>query len=172
MLSSLLALCEGNPPVTGGFPSHRASNADVLFFFVASLNKLVNNQLSGVLRQQHVMSLQQVTLNVANGKLVEYAGSVGTQYSMVSYHVIMWSLWHYNDVIMSMMASQITNLMIVYSTVYSGTDQRKHQSSTSLAFVRGIHRWPVNSLNKWPVTRKMFPFDDIIMMSIVEETDL
>ena len=105
MLSSLLALWEGNPPVTGGFPSHRASNADVFFFFVASLNKLLNNQLSGVLRQQHVMSLQQVTLNVANGKLVECAGSVGTQYSMVSYHVIMWSLWHYNDVIMSMMAS-------------------------------------------------------------------
>ena len=53
--------------------------------------------------------------------------------------------------------------IIVYSTVYSGTDHRKHQSSTSLAFVRGIHRWPVNSPHKWPVTRKMFPFDDVIM---------
>ena len=42
-------------------------------------------------------------------------------------------------------------------------DQRKHQSSASLAFVRGIHRWPVNSPHKRPVTRKMFPFDDIIM---------
>ena len=48
-------------------------------------------------------------------------------------------------------------------TVYSGADQRKHQSSTSLAFVRGIHRWPVNSPHKWPVARKMFPFDDVIM---------
>ena len=46
---------------------------------------------------------------------------------------------------------------------YSGTDQRKHQSSASLAFVRGIHRRPVNSPHKWPVTRKMFPFDDVIM---------
>ena len=45
----------------------------------------------------------------------------------------------------------------------SGTDQRKHQSSTSLAFVWGIHRGPVNSPHKWPVTRKMFPFDDVIM---------
>ena len=45
----------------------------------------------------------------------------------------------------------------------SGTDQRKHQSSASLAFVRGIHRRPVNSPHKWPVTRKMFPFDDVIM---------
>ena len=70
---------------------------------------------------------------------------------------------HYSDVIMGVMASQITSLTIVYSTVYSGTDQRKHQSSTSLAFVRGIHRWPLNSPHKWPVTRKMFPFDDVIM---------
>ena len=46
---------------------------------------------------------------------------------------------------------------------YSGADQRKYQSSTSLAFVRGIHRWPVNSPHKGPVTRKMFPFDDVIM---------
>ena len=61
------------------------------------------------------------------------------------------------------MASQITSLMIVYSTVYSGADPRQHQSSASLAFVRGIHRWPVNSPHKWPVTRKLFPFDDVIM---------
>ena len=70
---------------------------------------------------------------------------------------------HYNDVIMSASASQITSIMSVYSTVYSGADQRKHQNSVSLAFVRGIHRWPVNSPHKWPVTRKMFPFDDVIM---------
>ena len=63
---------------------------------------------------------------------------------------------------MSTVASQITSLAFVYSTVYSGTDQRKHQSSASLAFVQGIHRGPVNSLHKWPVTRKMFPFDDVI----------
>ena len=73
------------------------------------------------------------------------------------------SISHYDDVTMSLMASQITSLTIVYSTVYSGEDQRKHQSSASLAFVRGIHRGPVNSPHKWPVTRKMFPFDDVIM---------
>ena len=69
----------------------------------------------------------------------------------------------YRGVIMGAMASQITSLTIVYSTVYSGADQRKHQSSTSLAFVRGIHRRSVNSPHKWPVTRKMFSFDDVIM---------
>ena len=70
---------------------------------------------------------------------------------------------HYNDVLMGSVASQLTSLTIVYSTVYSAADQRKHQSSTALAFVRGIHRGPLNSPHKWPVTRKMFPFDDVIM---------
>ena len=71
---------------------------------------------------------------------------------------------HYDDVIKGAMASQISNLAIVYSTVYSGADQRKHQSYASLAFVWGIHRGPVNSPHKWPVTRKTFPFDDVIMI--------
>ena len=69
---------------------------------------------------------------------------------------------HYSDVIMTTIASQITSLTIVYSIVYSCAEQRKHQGSASLAFVRGIHRWPVNSPHKGPVTRKMFPFDDVI----------
>ena len=71
---------------------------------------------------------------------------------------------HYGDVIIGAIASQTTSLTIVYSTVYSDEDQRKHQSSASLAYVRGIHRGPVNSPHKWPVMRKMFPFDDVIMI--------
>ena len=71
----------------------------------------------------------------------------------------------YSDIIMSMMASQITGISIVYPTICSGTDQRKHQSSASLAFVRGIHWWPVNSPHKGLVTRKIFSFDDIIMLA-------
>ena len=81
---------------------------------------------------------------------------------------IKWRCWkmifHYNDVIMGVIACQITSLTIVYSTVYSDADGRKHQSSASLAFVWGIHRWPVNSPHKWPVTRKLFPFDGVIMV--------
>ena len=73
---------------------------------------------------------------------------------------------NYCDVIMGAIASQITSLTIVYSTVYSDADQRKHQSSASLAFVRGIHRGPVNSPHKWPVTWKMFLFDDVIMFCL------
>ena len=69
---------------------------------------------------------------------------------------------------MRTMASQITSLTIVHSSVYSGVDQRKHQSPASLAFVRRIHRWPVNSPHKGPVTWKMFPFDDVIMMTLLQ----
>ena len=64
---------------------------------------------------------------------------------------------------MSAMTTQIISLTIAYSTVYSGADQRKHQSSAPLAYVIGIHRWPVNFQHKEPGTRKMFPFDDVIM---------
>ena len=70
---------------------------------------------------------------------------------------------HYSDAIMGAMVSQITSLTIVYSTVYSGADQRKHQSSAWLRFVQGTHRWPVNSPHKGPVTRERFPFDNVIM---------
>ena len=70
---------------------------------------------------------------------------------------------HYNDIIMGAMPYQTTSLTIVYLTVYTGTGERKHQSSASLAFVRGIRQWPVNSPHKGPVMQKMFPCDDIIM---------
>ena len=85
-----------------------------------------------------------------------------------------WQMWHrksilrilclhYSDIIMGAMASQITSLTIVNSTVYSGVDERKHQSSASLAIVWWIHQWPLNCPHKWPVRRKVFPFEDVIM---------
>ena len=67
------------------------------------------------------------------------------RYWYISDNGVEWRL-HNNDVIMGTMASQITSLTIVYSTVYSGADQRTHQSSASLAY----------SPHKWPVTRKCF----------------
>ena len=68
---------------------------------------------------------------------------------------------HYIDVIMTTVASQITSPMVVYSIVYSGADQRKHQSSASLG--------PVNSPHKRPVMWKMVPFDDVIMRKQLPE---
>ena len=79
-------------------------------------------------------------------------------------HVTSYSYAHYGDVIMSPMASQNARLTILCSNVYSGTDQRKPKSSAWLAFVWGIHRWPVNSPHKGWVTRNMFPFGDPIMV--------
>ena len=73
-----------------------------------------------------------------------------------NYYCVEFIWLHYSDVIIGVMASQITSLTICYSTVYSGADQWKHQSSASPAFVRGIHRRPVNTPHKWPVTRKCF----------------
>ena len=67
---------------------------------------------------------------------------------------------NYSDIIMSMMASQITGISIVCSTVCTGADQGKHQSFASLAFIRWIHGWLVDSPHKGPVTWKVFPFND------------
>ena len=72
----------------------------------------------------------------------------------------------FNDVIMSAMVYQITSDTIVYSTVYSDAEQRKHQGSASVDFVWGIHRWPVNSPHKGPVTRKLFPYHNVIMKAL------
>ena len=84
-------------------------------------------------------------------------------------------LIYYSDVILSMMATEITGVLIVCSTVYSGTNQRKHQSfnqrkhqsSASLAFVMGIHQWPMDYPQKGPIMWQMFPFDDVSMMWII-----
>ena len=67
---------------------------------------------------------------------------------------------------MGTIASQINSPATFYSTVYSDADQREYQSSASLACVQGIHLRPVNSLHKWPVTRKVFPFDDVVITSM------
>ena len=92
-----------------------------------------------------------------------YSHSYSNSYSYISKPML---LYHYNDVIMSTMASQITSITTLYSIIYWSVHQRKHQSSASLTFMRGIHRGPVNSPHKGPVTRKMFPFDEVIMMML------
>ena len=85
-------------------------------------------------------------------------------YQFYSYLLV--SSLHNSDVMMSAMVSQITCVSIVCSTVCPGVDQRKLQSSASLAFVRAIHRWTMDyphKRDKGPVTREMFLFDGVIM---------
>ena len=141
----------GNPPVTGGFPSQRPVTRSFDIFFDPRLNKRLGKQS----RRRWFETPSRSLWRHCN---------VRTQY--VPQHIEAWTQWstfHYNDVIMTTIASQITSLTVVYSIVYSDADQIKHQSSASLAFVWGIHRRPVNSPHKWPVTRRMFSFDDVIM---------
>ena len=73
-----------------------------------------------------------------------------------------WQLWHHNE------RDGVSNHWRLYCLLNRLFRRRskKYQSSASLAFVRGIHRWPVNFPHKGPVTRKIFPFDDVVMQSI------
>ena len=113
-------------------------------------------------------ALAAVSINIMSGNL-PWLCSHGTTYmkncTQLSLMPMLFGNCHYSDVKISTMAYQIASLKIVYSTVYPGADQRKHRRSASLAFVTGIHRWPVNSPHKGPVTRKMFPFDYVILVS-------
>ena len=131
------------------FPTYKARNVQ-FWYLIVSLNKQLNKKLSC----WWLTGYYPCVSCVITCKVWPY------------YNTIIFAKHHYSDVIMSVMASQITSLTIVYSTVYSGADQRKHQSSTSLAFVRGIHWWLVKSPHKWPVTQKIFPFDAVIMDAV------
>ena len=103
---------------------------------------------------------------------IQYKYTKGENYIFTCHHrcICIWRyIFHYNDVTMGAIAFQMTSLTIVYSIVYSDADQRKHHSSVSLAEVRGINRGPVNSPHKWPVTRKMFPFDDVMFYQFTKQ---
>ena len=138
-----------NPLVTGGLRSQRPATRSCDLFFDVRLSK----RLSKPSRRRWFLTPSRWLWRQCNSKItIKDIGQMG--------------LPHYNDAIMSVMAPQITSLTIVDTTVYSGTDQRKLQSAASLAFVREIHKWLVNSPRKGPVTRKMFAFDDVIMTKL------
>ena len=150
-------------PVTGEFPAQRPVTHSFDVFFDLRLNKQLSKQPWGWLFE----TLSRPLWRHCN-YIIKFVDSKSQQNTAKCYPCA--GFFHYGDVILGTMASQITSIVIVYSTVYSGADQRKHQSSASLAFVRGIHRGPVNSPHKWPVTQKMFPFDDVIMLHALQAT--
>ena len=153
--SSSMAFYEGKAPIDG-FPSQSATNAELFRGFCCQ-SGYAGEQTTELPATWAVITPMGRHCNDVQGMLIVHDRCS-----------------HYDDVRMGAIVSLITSLTIVYSTVYSDADQRKHQSSASLAFVWGIHRGPVNSPHKWPVTRKMFPFDDVIMIStltIVHFTD-
>ena len=149
----------------GEFPAQRPVTRSFDVFFDLRPNKRLSKQPWGWWFETPSWSLWRHC-----NESLKYVVSPGVLVVMWYNYALGDVIIHYNDLIMSMIASQITSLTIVYSTVYSGADQRQHQSSVSLAFVRGIHRGPVNSPHKWPVTRKMFPFDDVIMKTEIKKS--
>ena len=116
--SVLLALCAENSPVTDEFPSQSQRRGTLIFSLICAwTNSWANNRDAGDWRR-----------HCAHYDVTVMRWRFSNRCS------------HYTDVIMGTITSQITSLTIVYSTVYSDADQRKHQSSASLAFVRGLHR--------------------------------
>ena len=179
--SAFLAICAGNSPVPGEFPAQRPVTQSFDVFVDLRLNQRLSKQSWGwwfetlprpLLRHCNedcfmgpwiIVWLSQWQYNNPTINRSAYKHNhVHIAVKILGMHYSS-DTEHYSDVIMIAMASQITGVSIVRPTVCSGADQRKHQSSASLAFVRGIHRWPVNSPRKGPVMRKMFPFDDVIM---------
>ena len=94
-------------------------------------------------------------------KILLRSGQFVLNWIDISYHPI-WNS-HYIDVIMTTMASQITSLTAVYSTIYSDADQRKKSKLRVTGLCVGNLPGPVKSPHKGPVTRKMLPFDGVIM---------
>ena len=133
-----------------------AKNADQLqknYGFVHSLNILVaKNWVPYIWGQEGIHTLY-ISYSSGDGhakSLQHMCVNTHTCVYHIPVHILQYfsvyiciDIYHYNDVIMGAIASQIPSLTIVYSIVYSDADARKHQSSASLAFVRGIHRGPV-----------------------------
>ena len=112
------------------------------------INGWVNNREVGDLRRYHARYDATALTKIIFGHFVLWRISI--QHMLTNIHITL--QWRNNE---------RDDVSTHWSHDCSGADQRKHQSSASLAFVRGIHRWPVNSPHKWPVTRKMFPSDDV-----------
>ena len=154
--SSLLALCEGNSPVTGEFPSQRPVTRSFDVFIDLHLNKRLSKQSLGWSFETPSCSLwRQCKWRFQSLKIYNTPYELCIQVTLCCVLLLSGTGWfyleleydidsqfvniHFNDVIMSVMASQITSITIVYPSIHSGADQRKHQSSAWLAFVGGIH---------------------------------
>ena len=118
-------LCEGNSPVIGEFPAQRASNAENVFIWW-------RHHDMWWLARYSIWTRAKMPATPVDNQQTETSVPPSKSYTP--------SCLHYGDVKMGMIASQITSLAIVNSTVYAGADRRKHQSSASLAFVWVIHR--------------------------------
>ena len=165
--SALLALCEGNSPVTGEFSSQRP----VTRSFDVSISRR---------HIEHIIYEKSVPIKCLNFHSVSFAPVSMSRHSVKVdvgftrsptmpakiYRRIVWFITTWDAAQVRIYKSPASRLFT--QRFISGADQRKHQRCASLAFVWGIHRWPVNSPHKWPVTRKMFPWDDVLMRDTIK----
>ena len=131
----LLAICEENPPVTGGCPAQKVSNVELQFFLFTTWTSSWRKSWA------------------ASDFLRHHQAHIINHYSYIT-------LWRHQ---MAVMVSQITSQLSVCSTVCSDCQQRNSKGPRYWTFVRGIHRGPVDSSHKGTVTWKMFPCDDVVM---------
>ena len=143
--SALLANCAGNSPVPGEFPIKRPVTRSFDVYFDLRPNKSLSKHLWGCFFRRFRDHYDVIVMktNPCHDVTMFYF-----RREFVFRYTLLLAPSHYNGVIMGSIGSQITSLTVVYSAVYSGADQRKHQSSASLAFVWGIHRGPLNSPHK------------------------
>ena len=146
--SALLTLCAGNSPVTGEFPTQRPVTRSFDVFFDLRLNKRLSNQSWGGWFETPLCSLWR-HCNVQRN-LVWAAHRTPQEDRLLKLAL----QWRYNE-LDGLSNHQPIHYPLLTQPFISNADQRK-ESSASLAFVKGIHRWPVNSPHKWPVTRNIF----------------
>ena len=157
-------LCAGNSPVTGEFPTQMASNAEnvsIWWRHHADFTEVGKHCWSLFSTREDFNYLCHLSVKIWSKIQIYFmfprinSARLGLIYPLQ---------WRHNGC--DAIASQITGVSIVCSVVCSDAEHRHYQSSVSLAFMRMIHRWPVDSPRKGPVTRKMYPFDDVIMLPI------
>ena len=172
-ISALLALCAGNSPVTGEFLSENASDAELWCFLWSAPERTAELTIETVIWDAIALIITSCHCNEKCSKMHEIWATVRLAELLCSkdrfqfYERLVSALqWRHNG------RNCVSNHQPYdcLLNVCSDADQRKHQSSASLAFVWGNHRWPVNSQHKCPVTRKMIPFDDVIMCTIATPT--
>ena len=141
----------GKPPSPADSP-HKGQWRGALMFLWSSLEQSIEHAVETRVILDAIPLIMTSLLWV----LVILCQGIAYTFRRTRYYLKIEYAFYYDDVIMSVMASQTTSLAIDYSVVYSGTGERKHLNSASPPFVRGIHRLPVNSPHRRRVTRKCF----------------
>ena len=153
-----LILCAGNSPVTGEFPAQRPVTRSFDVFFDLRQNKCLSKQWWGWWFESPSRPLWRHCNDTRYPSCTWCQGCNKSDNSPV----------HYSDVIMARWRLKSPASRFFYSTAYSGADQRNIRAPRHWPLCGD--RWPVNSPHKWPVTRKMFPFDDVIIFPCEQNT--